>query len=464
MFCPNCGTQVADGTRICMVCGAMLNEPQPPEQQPSPQQLPTVSRKKQWIAACAALVLVAAGAWVLIWKSSRQLKYDQAVMLMEADRYGEALEKFEALGDYRDTAQRLPILREQVRQQEDYDKALALLEDHKFEQAAALFQGLGDYRDSREYLQHELPYQKALHLMEAASGDLTAISIDPISLYNTAMGELRSLDGYKDSNAKINDCYYEMAVAELKQGNREAAQQYIGFLNKANRDALQEHFSDLLFDDTSVLAALEDALQARALLELQGQPSVRELLDAEWAHLEQYKDLCCYDLNLHQILTSYMQGLQMQEDALDTYRNTIDDSYYWYFGDSLRCKAVENLYQRYGFLKDNELRRQYLGQWEQKLAYANIELTLRPLKGDYFRDAGMDQLRDLSFNNHSEYEFTLVIHMAFWQDQTVVADCSQEFRIPAHQTVSLSPDFPASWDLMHIECAYYDIMKDGESL
>lgn len=47
MFCPNCGTQVADGTRICMVCGAMLNEPQPPEQQPSPQQPPTASHKKQ---------------------------------------------------------------------------------------------------------------------------------------------------------------------------------------------------------------------------------------------------------------------------------------------------------------------------------------------------------------------------------------------------------------------------------
>lgn len=38
MFCPNCGTQNADGTAFCAGCGANLNAQQAPTQQPVYQQ------------------------------------------------------------------------------------------------------------------------------------------------------------------------------------------------------------------------------------------------------------------------------------------------------------------------------------------------------------------------------------------------------------------------------------------
>ena len=38
MFCPNCGTQNADGAKFCSGCGAPLGAQQPQQQYQQPQQ------------------------------------------------------------------------------------------------------------------------------------------------------------------------------------------------------------------------------------------------------------------------------------------------------------------------------------------------------------------------------------------------------------------------------------------
>lgn len=80
-----------------------------------------------------------------------------------------------------------------------YDDALALMDAGYYEAAAAAFDALGDYKDSRDKIAEcevailEKKYQDALSLMGAG-------------YYDAAIAAFEALDGYKDSDDKIAEC------------------------------------------------------------------------------------------------------------------------------------------------------------------------------------------------------------------------------------------------------------------
>lgn len=76
----------------------------------------------------------------------------------------------------------------------NYNSAVSLMEDGKYEEAIAAFEAMGDYKDSTDKIK-DAQYDKAIDLMKSGK-------------YEEAIAAFEAMDGYKYSKAKINECYY----------------------------------------------------------------------------------------------------------------------------------------------------------------------------------------------------------------------------------------------------------------
>ena len=153
-------------------------------------------RKSLVPLAVAAVTVVLAVLAVLALCAPRspspEERYKEAEALMQEERYGEAAELFEELGDYGDSARKA----ENCRKAEDYDRARELMDQGSYGDAAALFEALGDYRDSREKAEScrmEAAYLHGHHLMDQES-------------YTEAEQIFRDLGDYKDSAEMCEEC------------------------------------------------------------------------------------------------------------------------------------------------------------------------------------------------------------------------------------------------------------------
>ncbi|MBR1456008.1 MAG: hypothetical protein IJ594_02455 [Oscillospiraceae bacterium] len=116
-----------------------------------------------------------------------------------------------------------------VQQKQAYDNAAALLAAGRYEYAAEAFEALGSYKDSAEQAEKNVPYQRALYILDrAAANDAAALSLvghtrselsDQVTaamlLYEGAMEEFKALGDYKDSADLVERC---------KEGVKEAEQ------------------------------------------------------------------------------------------------------------------------------------------------------------------------------------------------------------------------------------------------
>lgn len=86
---------------------------------------------------------------------------------MENGSYDEAVAAFEAMGDYKDSADKISETK--------YQKAVSLMESGSYDEAISAFKTMGDYKDSAGMIS-ETKYQKAVSLM--ASGNKGAAAIE----------------------------------------------------------------------------------------------------------------------------------------------------------------------------------------------------------------------------------------------------------------------------------------------
>ncbi len=104
------------------------------------------AREKKNIIIVSALGTLAVLAFAIFLIVTRVIipgnSYKDALSLMEEGRYEEAIDAFEALNGYKDSAERAAAV--------SYAKAESLLADGKTCEAAVAFDRLGDYKDARE--------------------------------------------------------------------------------------------------------------------------------------------------------------------------------------------------------------------------------------------------------------------------------------------------------------------------
>ena len=102
-----------------------------------------------------------------------------------------------------------------IERQNSYRAAEQLLEQGKYDEAQAAFIALGDYQDARTQANNEVPYQKALAILESAkTSDVSALQLAGLNiretgddreeismaLYQAAKDILEEIDPYKDTS------------------------------------------------------------------------------------------------------------------------------------------------------------------------------------------------------------------------------------------------------------------------
>ncbi len=135
-------------------------------------------------------------------------QYNDAVVLMEAGRYEDAISAFEALNGYKDSAEQTKICQTAIMDSK-YMDAVALMEEGKYDEAIDAFAALKGYKDSN--IQIEIcettildgKYNEALELMTAKK-------------YEKAIAAFTALNGYRDSKTQIKKCETESQYAKAQ--------------------------------------------------------------------------------------------------------------------------------------------------------------------------------------------------------------------------------------------------------
>ncbi len=159
-----------------------------------------IAKRDKKILIFAAPVVIVLLAFIVILNTIilPNSRYNDALALMNAGKYEEALSVFEDLNGYKDSKDKMSECETFVFE-DKYQTALSLLNEEKYTQALSVFEALGSYKDSAakastcKALILEDKYQAALALLNSKK-------------YSKAITAFEELDGYKDSAARITAC------------------------------------------------------------------------------------------------------------------------------------------------------------------------------------------------------------------------------------------------------------------
>ncbi len=226
--CPECGTEYEESTAKCPNCGHNANSSQDAESSQAPEnsrdaesseapessqsaessQAPENSqdadnvpaggntsksgRKTGIIIGCAAAAaLIAFGGMKIHQENVRRSTYEEAVALLDEERYAEAEELFEKIPNYKETAAFMQIIEDQ----KTFEAAIALFNEEKYEEAEELFNTIPEYKDTQSYLaviEEVYAYREAYSLYEEGEYDAALQIIEGITLYEPAQ-ELKEI-------------------------------------------------------------------------------------------------------------------------------------------------------------------------------------------------------------------------------------------------------------------------------
>lgn len=264
--------------------------------------------KKIFIAvSIPTLIAIIIFVIVLITYILPSQKYAGAVKLMDEKNYSAAVEAFNGLNGFGDSANQI--------KEASYRQALDLLEAKKYSEAVAMFKELGDYSDSADKIK-DAKYRMADELLAQEK-------------YSDAAALFTESAGYSDSAEKLSLCYFNIAKAEEAAGNFSAAKEAFGKLNEAHSLEMQQIFCDkgtalynggkeadaleyfALVTDTAILDSINGVYYAGAMKLIDGKDydKAAEILEK----IKAYNDSATQLLRIN-----YLKGM----DALDSGDNT----------------------------------------------------------------------------------------------------------------------------------------------
>ena len=127
-------------------------------------------------------------------------KYNNAVKLMDAGKYEEAVDTFLLLGGYKDSADKILECK--------YNHAVELMNSGKYDEAIIAFEALNGQKDSASMID-ECNYLAAITLVDADK-------------YEEALTVFKTLAGYKDSDVQIDNCYASTLGEEVWSALKQA--------------------------------------------------------------------------------------------------------------------------------------------------------------------------------------------------------------------------------------------------
>jgi tetratricopeptide (TPR) repeat protein len=202
-------------------------------------------KKNRKVAAIVAVIAVVVVAGYLgavnfvIPHVNNQRAYTSAEALLNEGNYEEAIETFTALGDYKDSVQRIAEANELLNEATErelatqYAEAETLLDAGEYDAAIEAFQALGDYEDSSDRI-GEVYYLIGKNSMQDAD-------------YLSAYQAFSDANAYQDSEVLMIDCAEALGAEANSDGNYQDAVEWyekaedVDSANSAKYDYVQDN-------------------------------------------------------------------------------------------------------------------------------------------------------------------------------------------------------------------------------
>ncbi|MBQ1235574.1 MAG: hypothetical protein IIX72_01220 [Oscillospiraceae bacterium] len=121
---------------------------------------------KRVLMVVLPLIIIAAAVMFFMSRSEqKEADYEMAGVLYAAEKYAEAAEAYDALGEYKDSVTMADKARAILSERNSYDKAKKFLENGRWDDAYNAFSAMGDYEEAPQ-LATEAIYCKAVELAE----------------------------------------------------------------------------------------------------------------------------------------------------------------------------------------------------------------------------------------------------------------------------------------------------------
>ncbi len=172
-------------------------------------------KKKIVFAATSGLCLLIAFAVLLSTFILPVVKYNNALALMEAEKFDKAISVLQSLGGYKDSAAKI----DECRISKKYVDALSFMNTGKYTEAIEAFEAIAGYRDSVDKIN-----QCKNLIIDEKNKILDEKYNNAIALLNAgnivqAYEALIALDGYKDSKEKADSIYDAYVFKTAKPGD-----------------------------------------------------------------------------------------------------------------------------------------------------------------------------------------------------------------------------------------------------
>ena len=289
------------------------------------------------------------------------MQYRDAIELQEAYRYEEAIEAFTALGDYKDSVNRIKECRIAIKEKA-YQAALALQQTGKYDEAIAAFTKLSDYSDSAVRVRQtqadkafaagqygivsdiysDIPVEYQNHAEELAAMYDSATEEMETGNYDAAVATFTKLGCYSDSKAQILRATYLKADCLAAVGDYDAAVNLYNSLGgysdstilaaKAKADKLYD--AGFYADAYDIYATLDEAYQSHineyaamyaAAMELQDAGQYDEAADA-FDSMGNYSDSKTQVLQSRYLKAGALAAAGNYDDAVAIYNSLGDYS------------------------------------------------------------------------------------------------------------------------------------------
>ncbi len=163
----------------------------------------SAKKTKKIVCIVAVAVIAVVAVFLLMTKVFIPMgQYNSAVKLMENGQYLEAIAAFEALGDYKDSANKIPECQELLKEAElvaQYADAEELMVNGAYEEAIEAFGKLNSYKDSTERIAE-------CEMLLSAERYTEAEELLAKGQYEEALAIFKALGEYKDSADRIVEC------------------------------------------------------------------------------------------------------------------------------------------------------------------------------------------------------------------------------------------------------------------
>ncbi len=184
--------------------------------------------------------------------------------------------------------------------------------------------------------------------------------------------------------------------------------------------------------DNDFLKKIEESILNRLSTTRKEDADYKTLVNTELAYVEQFKDKTFYDKELKALADKYIEGLNIQKEALKkeyVYEYQID----WQKGLVYRCEVLKALHDKYNFLTDNaDFIGTYVSQYEDQKtlleAYYAIEKDIdSQINADNFKWNFDGYEFSCTVKNNTEYEYSTTFGIKFYDSNGTMYESDETY-------------------------------------